>query len=171
MAGLSIYEWTSTGTRTDKTGKQIVFGLANNASTGLYAALVRPTTPGGFEYSYNKMLRLRIGMTSTEFNTILNLRFYTDGSNDMANGMEVLCKASTWSTPVEKSGTAGYASAFSYRSTSPLSLSTGSFGSSVYHTTGVADVGRFTDLFMLLSTASTRGVSNAETVTWSYDET
>ena len=171
-ATITIEEWTSTGTRTDKTSGTVRFKNANDATVDLNDPLVVPTTATGLDYSFNKMLRLEIGSNAASFTQLSNLKFYTDGASGFGAGVSLIANASTWAAPA--AGTTGSTGtdAFTYVSTAALALSTGTFGSSAYSSTagGIAEIGKFSDLLMYISTAASQGTLSAETVTYSYDE-
>ena len=169
-ATITIEEWTSTGTRTDKTSGTVRFKNANNATVDLNDPLVVPTTGGGIDYSFNKMLRLEIGSNAASFTQLSNLKFYTDGASGFGAGVSLEAAASTWAAPAAPASSTGYSDAFAYVSTAALALSTGTFGSSAYSSTAIAEIGKFSDLLMYVSTAASQGTLSAETVTYSYDE-
>jgi len=171
-ATVNIYEWTSTGSRTSKTSGTVRFKNANNATVDLNDPLVVPTTAGGQDFSFNKMLRLQLGSNAASFTQINNIKFYTDGASGFGAGVNLVAKASTWASPAEgTTGTVGaYTNAFSYVSTASLALSTGVFGSSAYSSTATDEIGKFADLLLYITTAASQGTLTAETVTFSYDE-
>lgn len=130
----------------------------------------------GTNYSY--WVSTRLNVTVAPSGSISNLRWYSDGSNNLGTG--VTMKVNTASSYVQATGTPGetgtqlttgnHASlagapsdAFGYTSGSPLSVTgststTGQFGDYVVYQIEVAD------------TASP-GATSQETVTWKYDET
>jgi len=99
-----------------------------------------------------------------------NLKFYTDGASGFGAGVSLVAAASTWAAPAAPASSTGYSDAFAYVSTAALALSTGTFGSSAYSSTAIAEIGKFSDLLMYVSTAASQGTLSAETVTFSYDE-
>jgi hypothetical protein len=171
-ATITIEEWTSTGTRTDKTSGVVRFKNANDSDVDLNSPLVVPTTVGGTDYSFNKMLRLEIGSNAASFTQLSNLQFYTDGTNTFGAGVNLLANASTWDPPSAGTTNSTGADAFSYESTAPLVLSTTTYGSSAYSSTvgAIAEIGSFADLLMFVTTDAGQGTLAAETVTFSYDE-
>ena len=171
-ATITIEEWTSTGTRTDKTSGTVRFKNANNATVDLNDPMVVPTTATGIDYSFNKMLRLEIGSNAASFTQLSNLKFYTDGASGFGAGVSLEAVASTWAAPAATTSSTGYSDAFAFVSTAALALSTGTFGSSAYSSTvgATAEIGKFADLLLYVSTAASQGTLSAETVTFSYDE-
>jgi len=163
-ATVIIQEWTSTGTRTDKTSGTVRFKNANNATVDLLNPIVKPTTGGGEDISFEKVLRLNVTSSSTTFTQIDNIKAYSDGANGMGAGITVLAKsASTWTAPIEPATTTGYANFFSHVSTAALALSTGTFAD-----TGV--IGDWWRGILRATTAASGGITPGETLTFSYDE-
>lgn len=163
-ATVIIQEWTSTGTRTDKTSGTVRFKNANDANVDLNNPIVRPTTAGGEDISFEKVLRLNVTSSSTSFSQIDNIRAYTDGASGMGSGISVLAKsASTWTAPVQPATTTGYASIFTHVSTASLALSTTAY-------TDTGEIGDFWRGILRATTAASGGITPGETLTFSYDE-
>ena len=163
-ATVIIQEWTTTGVRTDKTSGTVRFKNANNATVDLLNPIVKPTTGGGEDISFEKILRLNVTSSSTSFAQIDNIKMYSDGANGMGAGVTVLTKsASTYTVPIEPGTTAGYTDLFTFISTADLALSTG-----VFADTGV--IGDWSRTILRATTAASGGITPGETVTFSYDE-
>lgn len=153
---------TAGGTYTDKTSGTIRFKNADNATVDSNNPMVIST--GVTDYSFEKWLRLRIGATGPS-SQITNLKFYTDGANGLGTGVTMYAKAvTTFATPAEATGTAGYTNAFSYTSGSPLSL-----GAGPYSATNT-EMGDHCVMMMTVIDTATPGVTPSETLTFSYDE-
>ena len=167
-ATVDIREWngpTTGPTQTVKTNGTVRFKNADDANVDTNNPMVIPSS--GSDFSYVKWLRLYIGATgpSVEIN---NIRFYTDGTNNMGTGVLLWCKANgSYGGPTEPTGTTGYTDAFTYTSASPLSLSQTNAGP--YTGTNV-DIGDFLEIFMEVQSTASNGQTPAETLTFAYDE-
>lgn len=150
------------GTYTDKTSGTVRFKNADNATVDNANPMVIPVA--GSDYSYEKWLRLRIGATGPSVQ-ITNLKMYTDTANGLGTGVNLWAKAvTTYATPAEATGTAGYTNAFTYSSGSALSL-----GAGPYSTTNT-EIGDHCVMMMEVTSTATQGQTPSETITFSYDE-
>jgi hypothetical protein len=171
-ATVGIYEWTSTGTRTAKDGGTVRFKNANNATVDLSNPIVVPSTAGGLDFSFEKMLRLQIESNAASFTQISDLEMYTDGANGLGTGISVRGRATTWATPTEGTTTtwATLTDIFTYVSTAALSLGAGPFGSSAYSSTATDEIGSFAELTLQATTAASQGTTPTETLTFAWNE-
>lgn len=129
----------------------------------------------GTNYSYWVVTRLDV--TAITSGTVDNLKWYTDGSNNLGTG--VTMKAQTATAYTQASGTAGttglqlttanYATvttptdAFGFTSASPLSV-TGT-------TTTTGQFGNYVVYQIEVGTTAASGATASETITWKYDDT
>ena len=131
----------------------------------------------GSNYSYWATFRLNV-TANAETNTINNMKWYTDGSNDLGTGIEMeVAKASAYGQAVGTEGTSGSAlsnhahlitsvtGAFNYASGSPLDIDTTSTG-----TGSTGEIGDFVVVQMKVGTTAGAGASTQETITFQYDE-
>lgn len=150
-------------TPTDKTSGTIRPKNADNATVDLVNPLVIPASPG-YDYSWEKYLRLHIGGTGPS-SQITNLKFYTDGVNNLGTGVEVYVKTSaSYATPAEASSITGYTDAFTYTSGAPLSLGAGPYSSIN------TDMGNYLMLIARVAETASQGLTASETLTFAYDE-
>lgn len=164
---VQIHEWTSTGSKTNKTGGSIRFKNANNSAVDTDNAMIRQTTAGGVDYSFEKWTRLKItGLTTGSTGSVISgLKFYTDGAESFGTGVKMFSRtASTWATPIEPASTTGFVGAFTYVSTAALAMSTGSYGTTGYH-------GSWAIHMVRVTTGVVAGLTPQETGTYAYDET
>jgi len=161
VATVQIVEKNGTsGTNTQKDGQTVRFKNADNATVDTNNPLVIPTA--GVDYSYEKWLRLKV--TAAPDTNVSNFQFYTDGANGFGTGVLLYAKAvATYATPAEATGTGGYTNAFTYTSSSALSLGSGPY-------TGTGEKGSHAVLMMTVGTNATQGTTPTETATFSYDE-
>lgn len=146
-------------TFTDKSSGTVRFKNADNATVDLANPLVKPSS--GFDYSFEKYLRLNV--SGGTFTQITNANAYTDGTSGMGAGVEVFVKTGTYVAPVEATGTAGFVSAFSYTSGSPLALNVGTV-------VGTGQTGDHIIAFCRIGTGVSGGIVTSETLTVSWDE-
>jgi hypothetical protein len=148
------------GTATDKTSGTIRFKNADNATVDNNNPLVIP--PSGSDFSFEKWLRLNVTVAPSV--QISNLKFYTDGANELGAGVLLWAKAVTaYATPTEPANSTGYVNAFTYTSGAPLSLGAGAF-------TGTGEKGDHAVCMMEVQNTATQGQTPSETITFSYDE-
>ena len=148
------------GTPTDKTGGNIRFKNADNATVDLVDPLVKPAS--GYDYSFEKWLRMNV--TGGSYSQITNVKLYSDGAGGMGTGVEVYAKAvSSYATPAEATGVSGYADLFGYISSSPLSLGAGPF-------TGAGEKGDHAVLICRIDNTVSGGLTPSETITLAWDE-
>jgi hypothetical protein len=154
----------STGTTTSNVDGGTVYFRTDDTDTNDASAPIS-VPAAGTNYSYIK--NFRFAAATTPSNTINNLKVYTDGANGMGTGLSVNVKTSaSYVDPTAQTTTqlTSTTDLFTYTSGSPLAVtgsisnpSTGQFGDHVVMQMGVA------------STAGP-GLSAAESVTFSYDE-
>lgn len=159
-ATLNINEKNGAGqTATQKTGAELRFKNADNASADSNNKMVVPTS--GSDFSFDKWLRANVTGT---FTSIENVRFYTDGSG-FGTGVLLWAKTqASYSTPVEATANTGYNNAFSYNSGSSLLLGAGPF-------TTTGDIASYLVLMMEVQSTASQGSLTPEVLTISFDET
>ena len=164
-ATVDIREWngpTTGPTYTVKTNGTVRFKNADDPNVDTNNPLVVPSS--GSDFSFVKWLRLYIGATGPAVE-ITNLRFYTDGTNDLGTGILLWCKNNaSYGGPTEPTSTTGYTDAFTYTSASPLNL-----GAGPYTGTDV-DIGDFVEIFAEVQSTASNGQTPTETLTFAYDE-
>lgn len=149
------------GTATDKTSGSVRFKKADNATVDLSNPLVVPSAPG-FDYSFNKMLRLSV--TGGTYSQITNVRAYSDGANGLGAGVGLFAKATaTYAQPAQASSVTGYTDFFTYTSGSSLSLGAGPF-------TSTGEKGDHLDMVLRVAETASGGVTPTETLTVAWDE-
>lgn len=177
-ATVIINRWTGTTgspTKTNVTGINSRMNAEDTSTTaGTTNSIQVPSA--GTNYSYWAAFRLNI--TAITGGTVNNIKFYTDGTNSFGTGVALNVNTATaYSQATGTAGTTGDplnttnyptlagapSNAFSYNSTTPLSIS----GSS--STTG--DVGDFLVLQLAISTTAASGPTPQETMTLRYDDT
>ena len=165
---VQIHEWNAADFQTNKTGGSIRFKNANNATVDTDNALIRQTTAGGSDFSYEKWTRLKITGLSTAGSTgsvISALKFYTDGANSFGTGVAMFTRsASTFASPIEPTSTTLFVGSFTYVSTAALALSTGTFSARGH-------IGVFASHLVKVTTGVVAGLTPNETGTYAYDET
>ena len=158
---------------TDKTNATIRPKMADNATVDTNDPLVIPAT--GQNYSYEKWLRLHIGLTGPD-NNITNPKFYTDGMNSLGTGVKLwVAVDGTYTTPVTPDNSndpplhdgSPMVSAFTYTSSAPLALDTTNTGP--YSGTSV-DIADYLVVVAEAEAVATQGTVPAETLTFVYDE-
>lgn len=167
---VELQEWTSTEVFTTKTDGSVRFKNANNAVVDTDDAIVKPTTAGGEDWSFEKYLRLRITADTTSGSTssvIQDFTFHTDGTNSFGTGAAMFVRTTTaFAAPSQPSSTTGWTNAFTFNSTNQLALSsTGETFSTVGH------VGRFLVCAFRGTTGIAAGLTPTETGTFTYFET
>jgi len=179
------YNGAAPGTPTDKTSGTVRFKNADDASVDLANPLVVPAA--GQEYSYEKFLRLS---ASGDYTQISNLVLYTDGAPGFIAGSPTevdVFYAVTGSyrapaipdegsdppqsdlvgSPVEN-----MSNLFAAVSGSPIDMdgiNTGPF-TPTSPTADQQEIGDFVALVMQVKPGATAGITNAETITFGYDE-
>ncbi len=124
----------------------------------------------GTNYSYKTSTRLYVDGAGT--GTIDNIKWYTDGENNLGTGLGLQAKAvETYSQATGTSGESGDemtggADAFTYTSVSPLSVT-----GSVTDPTGAELFGHIVELQMTAGTTASAGSTGQETMYWRYDST
>jgi len=161
VATVQLVEKNGTaGTATDKSSGTIRFKNADNATVDANDPMVVPAT--GSDYSYEKWLRPKI--TVAPDTNISNLQFYSDGTIGYGTGVTPYVKAvTTYATPAQATGTAGYSTLASKTASSALSLGTGTF-------TGTGEKGDHAVAMLKVDNTAGPGALSAETITLSYDE-
>jgi len=162
-ATVEIVEKNGTGgTATDKTSGTVRFKNADNATVDVNNPMVIPGS--GTDWSYEKWLRLRASVAPSV--QITNVKAYADGTNNFGAGVNVYAKAvagTAYATPVEGSGTAGFADLFTYTAGSPLTVGGGTY-------TGTGEFADHVVMELSVGTNASQGSLAAETLTFSYDE-
>jgi hypothetical protein len=149
------------GTTTDKTGGNIRFKKADNATVDLNNPLVVPSSPG-FDYSFNKMLRMLV--TGGTYSQITNVRAYGDGTLNMGAGLALFARATaSYAQPTQAASVAGYSDFFSLVVGSPLVLGAGPF-------TSTGEKADHLDMVCRVSEAASGGVTPGEGLTMAWDE-
>lgn len=164
-ATVQIREKNGAGeTATDKTAGTIRMKKADNATVDLADPLVIPAAPG-YDYSYEKYLRMYIGATGPS-SQITNLKFYADGTNNLGTGVELYAKTSgSFATPAQASSISGYTEVFAnYTSGAPLSLGAGPYSATT------TDMGSYLILIARVAETASQGLTSSETMTFAYDE-
>lgn len=165
---VQIHEWTSTGQRTNKTGGSIRFKNANNPNVDTDDAMIRQTTGGGTDFSFEKYTQAKITALTTSASTgtvVSGLKFYTDGSEGFGVGVAMFTRsASTFATPVAPASATAFTGSFTYVSTAALALSTATFSTTGYF-------GDFAIHMVRVTTGVVAGLTPSETATYAYDET
>ena len=174
-ATVQLRRWTgSTPTKTDVTGGSTRLNAMDDASPGTSNPVRIPDL--GTNYSYWASFQLYADTAPS--NEINNIKFYTDGSDDLGTGIGL--NVATATSYVQATGTEGTSGdelttgnhtslnaspsdAFGYTSGSPLSVS----GST--STTG--DFGDQMVLQMTVDSTAGSGASASESMSVSYDET
>jgi hypothetical protein len=147
-------------TTTDKTGGNIRFKNADNATVDTSNPMVKPGA--GVDYSFEKWLRFNVsGGTYTE---ISNIKAYMDGGNGLGTGVTLYAKAvTTYATPAEATSITGYADAFTYTSGSPLTLGAGPY-------TSTGEKADHLVMMLTVGTTASGGITPSETLTIGWDE-
>jgi hypothetical protein len=144
-------------------GQAIRFKQADNDTVDLINKI--PIPGSGTNYSYCK--NFQFSCTVTPSNVLDNLKVYSDGTDSMGTGVDLLVKDSATyvdPTTTTTSAVSGTSSIFGYSSGAPLAI-TGSLSN--------PSTGAFGDyIVMQMSVASTAspGTTTSETLTFSFDE-
>jgi len=166
---VKLFEWTSTEVFTDKTDGSVRLKNVNEAVVDTSNAIVKPTTSGGSDFSYEKWLRLRITEDTTSGSTssvLSGLEFYTDGANSFGTGGAMFVRATTaFTAPVEPTSTTAFTDAFTYNSTNTLALAT---TSQSFNSVGY--IGKFLVVTFRATTGIATGLTPTETGTFRYSE-
>lgn len=148
------------GTQTDKTSGTIRFKNADNATVDLVNPMVKPGA--GTDYSFEKWLRFNV--SGGTYSQITNIKAYSDGANGLGTGVSLYAKAVTsYATPAEATGTAGYTDFFTYTSGAPLTLGAGPF-------TSTGEKADHLVMMLAVGTSASGGVTPTETLTIAWDE-
>ncbi len=183
-ATVIINEWTAEFTQADKTAGTVRFKNANNATVDLVNPLVVPSG-GSVEVSFEKWLRLQI-TDAGGFTQIDNIQAYTDGEALFHTGSPTeidvfYATTGVFETPAEPAAVDPPQSSLvgsPLEDMTPLFLrnsgsridmdavNTGPFtdGSPAEH------IGDFLVLVMLVRPGAPQGVTDSETLTFSFDE-
>jgi len=135
-----------------------------------------PTT--GTNYSYWATLRLKV-TSNTANATISNMKWYTDGTNNLGTGVGLnVAAASAYVQATGTQGTTGdemsanhtglitsVTGAFNYTSSNPLSINTSNTGTS---STGY--IGDYVVLQLTVDSTASTGATPQETITFQWDE-
>lgn len=177
-ATVTIRRWTGSGGGPTKTDITSINTRANaedaHTTAGTTNSILIPAA--GSNYSY--WVSTRLSIDAITGGTVDNLRWYTDGSNNLGTG--VTCVGNTADAYVQATGTAGTTGTelttgnhadlagapvdvFTHTSGSPKAI-TGSES-----TTG--DLGHFFVYQVVVGTTASSGATASETFTWAYDDT
>lgn len=175
VANVLIEELNSGGeTPTNKTSGTVRFKNADDANVDTSNRLIIPTS--NREYSFRKMLRLRLGLPPAV--DVDNLQAYTDG----AKGWETAVKAwyatkinyAVGTVPNEANDPPQWPSVvamtdlFTATSGSPIDMD--GFNPGPY-SSGSHQIGSYLGLVLEVELSATQGTLAAETLTFAYDET
>lgn len=148
------------GAQTDKTGGNIRFKKADNATVDLLNPMVKPAS--GSDWSFQKWLRLLV--TGGAYTQISTIRAYTDGVSGFGAGIALWAKAvAAYATPALETSSATYANAFGYTSVAPLSLGAGPY-------TGTGEIGNHLVMAMEVQNTAAGGITSNETLSIGWDE-
>lgn len=148
------------GAQTDKTGGNIRFKKADNATVDLLNPMVKPAS--GSDWSFEKWLRLLV--TGGAYTQISTIRAYTDGVSGFGAGISLWAKAvGAYATPALATSSAGYANAFGYTSGAPLSLGAGPY-------TGTGEIGNHLVMALEVQSTAAGGLTSNETLSIGWDE-
>ncbi len=174
---ISVMEHNGNAVQTDKTSSIIRFKQADDAAVNTADPLSIPTV-GNRLYSYEKWLRLRIGVGSPA-QQLSNIRFYTDGSNSFGGNAFLFGEDSASHTfrsasqlnasnnpPQGGSGSRTMTTVFRLTANAALSLTS---AAETYSGTST-DIGRFVVLVMRVDPGITPGTLPVETLSFGYDE-
>lgn len=179
-ATVTIRRWTGTSGSETKSDITSINTRANAEDTHTTAGTSNPIQIPSSSSNYSYWVSTRLSADTSPANTINNLRWYTDGSNNFGTG--ITCIGNTASGYVQATGTPG---------TSGTELTTGNHanlaGSPVDvfgHTSGspktvtgsitnpsTGDFGHFFVYQIVVGTTAAAGPSSSETFSWRYDET
>ena len=153
-------------TATDKTSGTIRFKNADNATVDLVNPLVKPGG-GGFDRSYQKVLRLNVSVAPA--GNITNPVMYMTGSAE--TGQTLYAKTTndgTYTQPTEPANDTGYTDAFTYTSGSPKDMDAVNAGPF----TGTGDIADYLVMMMKIAdTIAAPGTLPSKTITFQWDET
>ena len=164
-AVMKIYELSASRAGTDKTGSTIRFKLADNANVDTNNPLTIPSSGSYKTKSYSKHIRLYCATAPDT--QIDNLRFYSDGTNNLCASVDVY--ASNIGIRFDGNATGAAVTAndlFSYTSGSPMDVD-------AIHTSAVTATGFCGDIIkmqMLVASDATSGAKPSETIMFAYDE-
>lgn len=182
VANVKIEELnTGSETPTNKTSGTVRFKNADDAVVDTNDRLIIPTSDT--EYSFRKMLRLRLGLPADT--DVTNLNAYTDGTNNFQSPVTrvkvwyaVKSGALAFSTPTvplqsedppEWPSDAAMSDLFTATSGTPIDLDGFTPGP---YTSGSIQIGDYLGLVMEVEKSAVQGtLSPAETLTFSFDET
>jgi len=154
------------GTPTTKTSGRIRYKDADDANVDLNNPIVRPGA--GSVYSYEKVLRLRIGATGPT-GSLTNPRAFGDGANGYGTGITLEAGVNgSYVQPVNTNSAIATVDFFTYNSGSPLALDANNPGP--YSGTNV-DIADFLYLQSEVASTASPGLTGAETITIAFDET
>lgn len=161
---LNEHNTSTPGTRTDKTSGVVRCKTVDSASVDSNNPLSKPIA--GYNRSYEKWLRLRIGSTGPG-GQITNLQFYTSGSP--GTGIAVYARTanpSSYSTPAIPSDDTAGTDATTFTTSARKSMGAGPY------TATDTDIGDFCVLWMTVGTTVSVPQSPTPDLTlfFSYDE-
>lgn len=156
------------GTPTTKTSGTIRFKDSDDANVDLINPIVRPGA--GSVWSYEKILRLRIGATGPT-GSITSPRAFSDGAGGFGTGVTMeagVIGVAGYEAPVNTNSSLATTDFFTYTSGSPRSMDTIETGP--YSGTNV-DIADFLYLQAEVASTASPGLTPTETLTIAYDET
>jgi hypothetical protein len=156
------------GTPTPKTSGTIRFKDADDANVDLINPIVRPGA--GQVWSYEKILRLRIGATGPT-GSITSPRAFSDFSNGFGTGVTMeagVIGVAGYEAPVSTNSALATTDFFTFSSGSPLEMDTIETGP--YSGTSI-DIADFLYLQAEVASTASPGLTPTEVLTIAYDET
>ena len=181
-ATVVINRWTGSSGGPTKTAIQSANTVANasDAHQSTASGSSNPIRIPSSSTNYSFWVSTRLSASTTPTGTINNIRWYTDGANNLGTG--VTCKGNTATAYVQATGTTGTtgnilntsnhanlagatADVFGHTSGSPKTVT----GSITNPSTG--DFGDFFVYQVEVGTTAGAGTTGSETFTWLYDET
>lgn len=181
VATVTIVRWTGVSSGPTKTAIQGTTDRASTSDTqtpGTANPIPVPATSGT---NYSFWVATRLSATAAAATAINNIKWYSDGTNSMGTGVSLnVATASIYKQASGTTGTTGdqltssfYTSslnpsvatdAFAKTSAAPISVN-GSIG------TVTGDISDFVVYQVAVISTAGPGVTTAETLTWTYDET
>jgi hypothetical protein len=178
-ATVTIRRWTGAAGAPTKTNITGINTRANAEDAHSTAGVTNPVQIPATGTNYSYWVCTRLSADTAPAGTINNLRWYSDGANNLGTG--ITCKGNEATAYTQASGTIGLtgaqltttnyasittpASVFTFTSAAPKSL-TGSISNP-----NTGDFGSFFVYQGEVGASANLGVSGQETFTWKYDET
>ena len=146
----------------DKAGGSVRFKAADNDTVDAATSIVIPAALDAYSF----LKQFRFYNSTVPSNSIDNLKFYMEGSNDYGTGISLQCKQeASWTNPVTlgSADVTGCTDAFTYTSGSPLTI-TGSWSSST------GPFGNYLKIQMKVHHDAAQGTTSSENMVFAYDE-